>query len=346
MAPDHDEIINSLGTPAEIALEEDGPLLARYRVEYRMLIPEDIVSEEQGVSPRPHSPAYSEPEQPSTRRSENRKQLIVRSWFTLRKGQGYLDVHTKVDNVCKNHRLRVAFPTRLEATHSHAEAAFDVIEREIVRTPANSYYNRENPQYPNHRFVDVSDGEMGLALINDGIREYEAKDDDDRTLYLTLLRGYVFRNSPIIDRWDVYPEMDLSQSLGENEWRYAIYPHRGDWDKSKVTVQADVFNLGMEAAQAGAHEGDLPWEMSFFSVEPDSLAISTLKKCEDRDTVVMRIFNPTGGDVKATVGAYRPMAGAWLTNMNEERREELTPDGGKLTLEVGRKKIVTLEIEL
>ncbi|MBU7004855.1 MAG: hypothetical protein HXS50_04760, partial [Theionarchaea archaeon] len=116
MSPDHDEVINSLGTPAEIALEEEGPLLARYRVEYRMLIPEDIVSEEQGLSPRPLSPVFSDPDRPSTRRSENRRELIVRSWFTLRKGQKYLDVHTKVDNVCKNHRLRVAFPTRLAAT--------------------------------------------------------------------------------------------------------------------------------------------------------------------------------------------------------------------------------------
>jgi len=133
-----------------------------------MLIPEDIVSEEQGIAPRPLSPVFSDPDRPSTRRSENRRELIVRSWFTLRKGQKYLDVHTKVDNVCKNHRLRVTFPTRLAATHSYAEAAFDVIEREIVRTPKNPYYNRENPQYPNHRFVDVSDGKMGLALINDG----------------------------------------------------------------------------------------------------------------------------------------------------------------------------------
>ena len=346
MAPDFDEVINSLGTPAEIALEESGPLMARYRVEYRMMIPEDIVRDEQGISPRPLSPVALDPTRPSTRRSENRKELIIRSWFTLRKGQIYLDIHTKLDNQCKNHRLRVAFPAGIDATHSNAEAAFDVVNREIVRSPGNPYHSRENPQYPNHRFVDLSDGKVGLALINDGIREYEAKDDEDRTLYLTLLRGYVFRNSPIIDRWDVYPEMLLSQSLGENEWRYAIYPHEGTWEDADVFAQADTFNLKIEVGQAGKHGGDLPWEMSFFSVEPADLAISAVKKCEDRDTVILRIFNPTSEDLKATVTTYRPIKGVWLTNMNEERREELAPDGAKVVFSIGKKKIVTLEVDL
>jgi len=344
MSPDFDEVITSLGTPAEVALEESGPLLARYRVEYRMMIPEDIVQHEQGIAPR-RPPAASDPTRASTRRSENRKELLIRSWLTLRKDQRYLEVLTKLDNQCKNHRLRVAFPLGIAATHSNAETAFDVVSREIIRTKDNPYYNRENPQYPNHRFVDVGDGKMGLALINDGIREYEAKDDEDRTVYLTLLRGYVFRNSPIIDRWDIYPEMLLSQSLGENEWRYAIYPHEGTWEDAGVHCQADAFNLTLEVGQAGRHEGSLPWEMSFFSIEPTELAISALKKCEDRNTVIVRIFNPMGRDVKARVTTYKPIKAAWLTNMNEERRENLGPVGSKVAFAVAGKKIRTLELE-
>ncbi len=345
MSPDFDEIITSLGAPVQIALEESGPLLARYKVEYRMMIPEDVVRDVQGIAPR-RPPAASDPIRPSTRRSESRRELIVRSWFTLRKGQRYLDVRTTLDNQCKNHRLRVAFPIRLAATHSHAEAAFDVVGREIVRTRNNPYYSRENPQYPHHRFVDISDGNVGLALINDGIREYEAKDDDDRTLYLTLLRGYVFRNSPIIDRWDIYPEMDLSQSLGRNEWRYAIHPHRGTWEDGGVQREADAFNLALEVAQAGRHEGTLPWKTSFLSVEPWDLAISAVKRCENRDSVIMRIFNPTSNDTQARVSVYKPIRGAWLTNMNEERRKQLAPRGSEVCFPVQRKRIETLELEL
>ena len=329
MTPDFDEVITTLGTPAEISLEEEGPLLARYRVTYRMMIPEGIVEDEQG-----------------TRRSEHRKVVEITSVFTLRKGQKYLEVHTSFDNPCKNHRLRVAFPTRLSATHSHAEAAFDVITREIERQPDNPYYNRENPTYPHHRFVDLNDGKVGLAIINDGIREYEAKDDPDRTLYITLLRGYVFRQSPVIDRWDVYPEMLLSQSLGKNEWRYAIYPHAGGWEEADLFGQADRFNLLLEVGQAGAHEGELPKEMSFLSVDPPDLPITAFKKCEDRDSLILRLFNPKERAVQATIRTYREIRFAYLTNLNEERRQKLEPEGRTLSFPVGKKKIVTVEIGL
>ena len=37
--PAIDEIVTSHGCPVTIALEENGPLLARYRVEYKMTVP-------------------------------------------------------------------------------------------------------------------------------------------------------------------------------------------------------------------------------------------------------------------------------------------------------------------
>jgi alpha-mannosidase len=138
--------------------------------------------------------------------------------------------------------------------------------------------------------------------------------------------------------------MTLSQSLGENEWRYAIYPHEGTWEDGELFAKSDAFNLTMEVAQAGKHDGDLPWESSFFSVAPGTLALSAVKKCEDRDSVILRIFNPTGEDVEATVSAYKPIKQAWLTNMNEERRDELNPDGSDVPFPVPRKKIMTLEL--
>jgi len=46
------------------------------------------------------------------------------------------------------------------------------------------------------------------------------------------------------------------------------------------------------------------------------------------------------------VRTHRPLTGAWLTNMNEERRETLAPEGAALTLAFGPKKILTVEFTL
>jgi len=328
MTPEFDEVITSHGVPVHISLEDEGPLLTRYRIDYRMTIPTGLDHKQDGIH-----------------RSQERSDLLITSWITLRKGARYVDVRTTFDNRQEFHRLRVLFPTYLKRSEvSCAEAAFDVIERKIIRTPDNVYYGRENPAYPNHRFVDVSDGRVGLAIINDGLREYEVKDNDERYIALTLLRAYEFKQSPVIDRWDVYPEMKLSQAPGEHEFRYAIYPHAGTWDKAKVLREADIFNLPLEVGQAGSHEGSLPKEMSFIEVEPVNLAMSALKLCEDRGSLILRIFNPTWKDIDGKLKLYRAVKEAYLTNLNEERQDELEINKDTVELHVPKKKILTIEV--
>jgi len=327
MTPEFDEVITSHGVPVRIALEESGPLLARYRVDYEMNIPVGLEDTPQGK-----------------KRSEARKPLVVTSWFTLRAGAKVLEVTTRCDNQHKFHRLRVCLPTRIMAEKSAAEAAFDVIERPIIRQPGNPYYGRENPQYPMHRFVDLSDGKVGLAVINDGMREFEAMEDNDRTLAITLIRAYEFKQSPVIDRWDVHPEMPLSQAPGEHEWRYAIYPHAGDWAQSEILVEADRLNLPLELAQAGPHEGTLPKEMSFLQVEPSSVGLTAMKKAEDHDSVIVRLFNPTWEDVDVRVTCHKPVTLARLCNLNEEPLDELVPMDGAVEFTMEKKKICTLEL--
>ncbi|HUT73735.1 MAG TPA: glycoside hydrolase family 38 C-terminal domain-containing protein [Armatimonadota bacterium] len=329
MAPAHDELITSHGAPVEVALEQEGALLARYRVRVRMEIPAGIETRDDGAH-----------------RAAERKPLVIESWITLRRGARAVDIVTRFDNQCRNHRLRAVFPTGVAAKVSAAEAAFDVIERPIDRTPDSLYYERDNPIYPNHRFVDVSDGEVGVAIINDGLRSFEAIDRPERAVAITLMRGFVFCQSPVIDRWDVYPEMTLAQSLGEHEFRYAIYPHAGTWEHAGVYREAESHSLPLEVAQAGKHGGDLPKELSLLTIEPEAVALSALKRAEDRETLVARIYNPTAHDVTATLAAYKPIASAALLNLNEEVQEHLTPDGSKLSLPLKAKQIATVEFTL
>jgi alpha-mannosidase len=287
-----------------------------------------------------------ETDQDTCRRSKTIVDMPVVSTFTLRKGQRWLDVVTELENPAKQHRVRVCFPTGIQAVVSAAEGAFDVIERPIDRSSDSLYYGKSNPQYPMHRFVDISDGKAGLAVINDGIREFEAVDDNRRTLCITLLRGFTAVQSPVIDQWDVYPWMELAQSPGTHQWRYAIMPHGGNWQEGDVYREAEKFNLPLEAAQAGRGKGDLPKQMSFIEIEAKDIVLSALKKCEHRDTLVLRLYNPTLKEIDANIKFFRLIHEAWLTNMNEERREKLPVNDNTVSIHFGHKKIVTCEVLL
>ena len=339
MVPDDNAVITSHGSPVSIALEESGPLLARMRVAYRMTIPAGLTQEMTGE--------WRTAEMNHTARSKECKEIVVTSRFTLRAGAKRLEVRTELDNVCKHHRMRVVFPTHLEAEVTQAEAGFDVIPRDIHVKRGNAYYGRPNPQYPMHRFVDIADDKMGLAVLNDsGMREYEAMDTDDRPLALTLFRAFTYRNCPIFGRYEVYPEMDLAQCLGPMEWTYALYPHAGDWTHG-VYAEAEDMNLPLEAAQVGPHEGTLPKSMSFFELTGEGLQLTAFKRAEDRkQSYVVRVFNPTDQAVNGSLKTFKPLKKAWLTNLDEKRQQELKPAGRVLKFKAAEKKIMTIEFRL
>lgn len=338
MEPDCNETITSHGFPVSIAREEAGPLLARMRVEYRMMIPVGLEDQMPDT--------FREPVMNHTRRSRERRELVVTSRFTLRAGSPQLEVTTRVNNTCQNHRLRVVFPTRLKVAQSASEACFDVIQRDIHVAKTSAYYGKPNPQYPMHRFVDMSDGKLGLAVLNTGIREYEAMDTADRPLAVTLLRAFTFRQSPVIDRWEIHPEMELAQCPGEHEWTYALFPHAGDWTKG-VFPAAEELNLPLEPAQAGAHNGTLPKTLSFLELSGTNLQLTAFKRAEDRKgSYIVRIFNPGDKNVNGTIKLHKTIKKAWLTNLNEERQEALTPNGETLRIAVAKKKIVTIEFQI
>jgi alpha-mannosidase len=102
----------------------------------------------------------------------------------------------------------------------------------------------------------------------------------------------------------------------------------------------------LEAAQAGRGKGDLPKQMSFIEIEAKDIVLSALKKCEYRDTVVLRLFNPTLKDIDANIRFFRPIKEVWLTNMNEERREKLPVKDNLVSIQFGHKKIITCEVML
>ncbi|MCX8065458.1 MAG: glycosyl hydrolase-related protein [Candidatus Hydrogenedentes bacterium] len=340
MEPDENETIYSLGNPATITVEVNNPLLARVRIDYLLPIP---IGLDRGINELDR-----EAEKNHTSRSKERITLRISTWLTLKKGSKVLEINTKVFNEAKNHRLRVVFPTGLEgALFSDAEVAFDVVSRPIDITEDSPYYGRPNPQYPMYRFVDLSDGKDGFAVINNsGLREYEVIPGPSRAVAITLFRAFTFRNAPIFGRWDVYPEMELSQCLGELSFSYAIYPHSGNW-KNGVFDEAERFNISIEPAQVGPlYKGTLPTNLSFLQIDGKPLQLTALKVSEEKDkSWIIRFFNPSDEEVNSIITFFIKPLRVSLVNMEEKPFKQLPVEDKSVNLKVGAKKIITLLAE-
>lgn len=334
--PHHNKTFTSLGSQARSWLQENGPLSATIAAEVKMKLP--------AYALRPENEIRGE-----SARSEEEKELTAAVYYTLRHGSKKVDVKLRVENTVEDHRLRVLFDTGIKAAYSDAAGHFAVDRRHVSPVKdKNGEYWPEMQTLPQQTFVDLCHDNQGFALINNCMTEYEAMDNDKGTVALTLFRSVrniictEFRSA------GVFPRQKGGQSLGVLEYEYAIYPHTGTWEKAGLYCEAEKLNVRLKPFQTGKHaNGRLPLETSFFSIEPSDLVMSAFKKAEDRDSYIMRLFNPTNKSLEGIIRLYAPIRAAYLTDLNERRTfEPVATDTNTISIHVGSNKIVTVEIEL
>ncbi|MCX8052762.1 MAG: glycosyl hydrolase-related protein [Armatimonadetes bacterium] len=335
--PYHNRIYTSRDSQPRIWIEENGPLSATIGVEIKMVLPARCLITEN----------YNGTEGES-RRVDEEKELTIFTYVTLKRGSKRVDIRTIIDNTVEDHRMRVLFPTGVQAEYACAAGHFTVSKRPVVpEKNENGEYWPEMQILPQQYFVDVSDGKQGLALINDCLGEYEAMNDIERTVALTLFRSVRVAIGTEYRVISEYPTQKGAQLLGKMEFHYSVYPHEGNWEQGNVYDEAINFNVDLLPVQTFRHDmGQLPLKNSFYKLESDNLVVSCFKKSEDRDSFIVRLFNPSSDTAEGILHFSAPIKRAYTTNLNEERQGELEViDGHRVKVTAATNKIVTIEVE-
>ena len=213
------------------------------------------------------------------------------SEITLTPGVRRIDIHTSVENSAKDHRLRVTFPLPYSIQTAAAEGTFEVRVRPIAAPrPADVAEWIEEPvnTFPQKRFVDASNGTIGLGVLNRGLPEYEIIPNGSGQLAVavTLLRcvEWLSRGDLSTRKGDAGPQelTPEAQCLGHHEFDYALVPHSGDWEAEEALVlrEAQAFNTPVRALVTEQHEGQLPSQSTLIEVEPPALVVSAIKQSE------------------------------------------------------------------
>lgn len=141
---------------------------------------------------------------------------------------------------------------------------------------------------------------------------------------MTLLR------SP---RWPD-PEADI----GHHELSFALHPHRGSWQDAGVTAQALCFNAPL---LLGEPTGEA---RSWFATDTPGLMIDTVKRAEDTDELIVRLYEAHGGRGVARLRVGLPFTEAWFTNLLEDRLAAAEADGDEVLIPFRPFEIVTVAL--
>jgi alpha-mannosidase len=132
---------------------------------------------------------------------------------------------------------------------------------------------------------------------------------------------------------------------GNHYFKFSITSHKPGWLNGAAFGRQANEELKAVWAHRQFTTASLPETLSFFNVDQENVLVSTVKKAEDSDEVVVRITDLEGKDKTVTLESYKKAGEAKLTNLIEEEKETLKSDNKGVKLNLGHHAIETVKIK-
>jgi alpha-mannosidase len=132
---------------------------------------------------------------------------------------------------------------------------------------------------------------------------------------------------------------------GEHTFTYSLYPHAGLLAQSDVIKEAYLLNSPLSVKPVSANEnGDLESVFSFAHTDNDRAIIETIKRAEDADGYIIRLYDSKGtkGKVKLSLGI--DFESAFECDMQENILAPLAKEGRDIELSLSNFEIKTIKI--
>lgn len=256
-------------------------------------------------------------------------EVLIKTEILLNKLSQYIHFNVEVNNKIKDHKLRVLFNTGIKSEYSYSDNQFGLIRRDISLQSELEDYNkkqwRELPINiePMLSMVELNDENYGVALLTNGIKEYQVIGDNNDTLALTLLSsvGVLGKDDLLwrpgrasgINNTTVYtPDAQL---LGKSCYEFALYVHNGNINESRAPHLAKELN-NYNVAYQQQNLSTLKYRLDRFElpseniIAPESFSLfeldkhiilSAVKLQENGEGYIIRAFNPYLNKTKETI---------------------------------------------
>lgn len=253
-----------------------------------------------------------------------------------------LDFDTVVDWHEKHILLKVAFPINLHASYVTCDIQWGNVERPIHRNTSWDWARFETCA---HKWIDVSEGDYGVSLLNDCKYGHDVQDHAPAgaVMRLSLLR------SPTMP--------DPTADEGRHEFRYSLLPHCGRVGTETI-AQAYAVNNAPFVWEVGEtwrpQERDEvawllqnPFAYTLLETDRENVVIETIKQAEDGDGLIVRLYESQRQRGLVTLRTGFPLQAAWRTNLLEENQAPLdVVTDYEVAFEIRPFQIITVRLQV
>ncbi|MDZ7265592.1 MAG: glycosyl hydrolase-related protein, partial [candidate division KSB1 bacterium] len=131
----------------------------------------------------------------------------------------------------------------------------------------------------------------------------------------------------------------------QHRFRYSILPHAADPQNSGVIRAAYEFNRPLRYLQASTgNDGKLPPEQALITIDVENVILETVKKAEDGDGIILRLYEAFGWHQRAAIRLHFPVVAAFRTNLLEEMIEPMEVSSSTINLTCKPFEIITIRL--
>ncbi len=235
-----------------------------------------------------------------------------------------LDIDTHIDWRERHVLLKVAFPVDILSPTATYDIQWGNVQRPTHRNTSWDWARFETCA---HKWVDLSEGNYGISLLNDCKYGHDIRDN---VIRISLLR------SPTM------PDPEADQ--GEHRFTYSLLPHSGSWNEQTVAAAYALNDPLLVYQPAGPNASKSQQLASFIAVSRPNVVIETIKLAEDGNGVIVRLYESQRQRGSVSLSTGFALAGAWHTNLLEQNEHEIAVDGQQITFSVRPYEIVTLRL--
>ncbi|HHT0988623.1 alpha-mannosidase [Enterobacter roggenkampii] len=266
--------------------------------------------------------------------------------ITLSRNSRRIDVAVRLDNQADDHRVRVLIPTPFATREVLADTQFGTISRP-VQDAAMQNWQEEGwkeapvPVWNLLNYAVLQEKRNGLALFTEGLREFEVVGDEQKAFALTLLRGVgVLGKEDLLLRpgrpSGIKMPVPDAQVRGPLSCRFSLFSFSGTPENAGVAQQAQSWltavqcynKIPWDAMKLNRASLTTPESYSLLALSPTGCVLSAIKKAEDRDELILRLFNPSqSSECDATLSVNPAVKRCCETDMNERLMDHGEDEG-------------------
>jgi alpha-mannosidase len=246
---------------------------------------------------------------------------VMRQVISLDALAAQLEFSCDVDWHERQKFLKVEFPLNVRAQFATYEIQFGYVQRP---TNFNTSFDMARFEVSAHKWADLSEPGFGVALLNDCKYGYAAHSN---VLRLSLLRA---PTSP-----------DPQADQGRHHFRFAVLPHTDSPQFAGITEAAYRFNVPLLMGRVSGQD----IQKTFFALDNSALIIDTIKKAEDSNALILRLYESQGTRSTARLTGSLPVRSAMLVNLLEDEIAQLDWQDG-VNLEFKPFEIISVRLEM